>query len=111
MTVNDDLVWYGATALIGFLLGVLTLPWSDRGAKTPTALSWLGIWTFFWFYLLPFHTWRGLIAYRKAWWAYQDRRRVSKLKPTVDPLDDAMRMARENRRRALSTYTEKDPGE
>lgn len=74
-----DALWYVGTAGVGMLLGIASLPWSNKpGISKDGPLAWLAAWTFFWPFLLIFATWAGFKAYLLAWRGFSDRRQTTK---------------------------------
>ena len=73
-----DALWYAGIAGFGALLGLATLPWANRIDQKCQPWLWVVAWACFWLFLVIFAAWKGIKAYRKAWWAYSDRRQAAK---------------------------------
>lgn len=85
-----DAIWYGSVAGLGALLGLATLPWAHRIDPKCRPWLWVLAWACFWPYAISYALWHGFGAYRKAWWAYSDRRQVAKHLNQDDDLGEAI---------------------
>lgn len=68
-----DVYWI-VFLLVGALAGVLTLPWSTDHPAVHV-LAWVSFWPF----LVAHLCWFGLLAYRKKWWQYRDRKEAARI--------------------------------
>jgi hypothetical protein len=81
-------LWMLASIAVGLLLAVAVLPWRDEWG-TPGPAHWLA-WVCFWPFLLLFAVWYALLAYRKAWWDYSDRKQTAKNHAQQENAPDAV---------------------
>ena len=68
--------WWELVLLLvpGLVIGVGSLPWKRAVSPTEHELLYVMGWACFWPFGLVWALIAGLSAYRRAWWAYLDRK-------------------------------------